>query len=89
MSLKNDEAWADGFFDKIKSMSVLEKLHAVEKAKCIYNIHYCKAGVGIVFYYPDKYSGDDWKMGLSCEKYYPTFEDCINAEYEQVKNNDT
>ncbi len=67
-------------------MDILEKLHAIEKAKRIYNIHYCAAGVGIVFYYPDKHTGDNWKMGLSCKRYYPTFEKCIAAEYENIEN---
>ncbi len=67
-------------------MNALEKLHAIEAAKCIYNIHYCKTGVGIIFYYPEKDVGDNYKLALTCEQYYPTFEDCIDAEYENIEN---
>ena len=35
-------------------MTVLEKLHKIEEVKIIYNIHYCRAGVGFIFYYPQK-----------------------------------
>ena len=35
-------------------MTILEKLHKIEEIKIIYNIHYCRAGVAFVFYYPEK-----------------------------------
>ena len=76
-------------------MTILEKLHAIEKAKTIYNIHYCNAGVGFVFYYPDKVPEPErvnvmtnrpikWEEGLSVERYYPTFEEAVEAEYENL-----
>ncbi len=87
-------------------MTILEKLHAIEGAKCIYNIHYCKAGVGFIFYYPGKVPEPEktakiqipnpvnkeldtkrplrWREGLSVEKYYPTFEEAVEAEYARI-----
>ena len=35
-----------------KNMTILKKLHEIENKKCIYDIHYCRAGVGFIFYYP-------------------------------------
>lgn len=32
---------------------ILEKLHKIEAKKIIYNIHYCRAGVGFIFYDPE------------------------------------
>ena len=37
-----------------KKLTILEKLHKIEEVKIIYNIHYCRAGVGFVFYYHEK-----------------------------------
>jgi len=64
-------------------MNVLDKLHEIEKNKIIYNIHYCRAGVGITFYYPKKDTGN-YKDALSTERYYKTFEECIEAEYNKI-----
>mgnify|MGYP001576195892 CR=1 FL=1 len=68
-------------------MTILQKLHKIEEEKNIYDIHYCKAGVGIIFYYPEKIKTGNWKDGLSVERYYPTFEECIKAEYKKLLNN--
>jgi hypothetical protein len=76
-------------------MTVLEKLHKIEEAKCIYDIHYCKAGVGILFYEPpegydinvkfnDSRKKDFWRKYLNVDKYYPTFEEMIEAEYARI-----
>lgn len=85
----------------MKKLTVLQMLHAIEKAKNIYDIHYCRAGVGIVFYYPEKDPGgtrdvhigaikfqtrdDSWKQALSVDKYYPTFEAMVEAEYKKIQ----
>ncbi len=87
-------------------MTILEKLHAIDEAKCIYNIHYCNTGVGFIFFYPEKVPEPEktkkiilpapvskeidtgkpirWREGLSVEKYYPTFEDAVDAEYARI-----
>jgi len=73
----------------IKPLTVLEKLHVIEEHKCIYNIHYCKAGVGICFYYPDRDTSwlprgdldDTWRLALDTKSYHKDFEACIEAEY--------
>jgi len=64
-------------------MNTIDMLHAIESAKCIYNIHYCNAGVGIVFYYPEENNGN-WRNGLSVAKYYLSFEQCIEEEYKNL-----
>jgi hypothetical protein len=66
-------------------MTILEKLHKIQEEKCIYNIHYCNAGVGFVFYYPEK--GSSYKDGLSVEDYHPTFEKAVEIEYERLESN--
>ncbi|MBA7517299.1 hypothetical protein ES705_09352 [subsurface metagenome] len=75
-------------------MTILDKLHFIEKHKTIYNIHYCRAGVGFIFFYPDPYKNDscktynfpeDWTKQLRVEKYYPTFEKAVEAEYQRIK----
>ena len=66
-------------------MNILEKLHEIEKRKCIYNIHYCYAGVGIIFYDANKCEEAlDYKKGLTIDQYYKTFEECIEAEYDNL-----
>ncbi len=64
-----------------KGFDTLAKLKILETRKNIYNIHYCKAGVGIVFFYPIHVAKAEWLNGLNCKRYYPTFEECIEAEY--------
>ena len=72
-------------------MTTLKKLHAIEKEKIIYDIHYCNAGVGIKFYNPpagykrsEDYHNQDWRKYLTVDQYYPTFVQCINAEYKKL-----
>lgn len=68
-------------------MNTLDKLHFIENTADIYNIHYCKAGVGITFYESDQDKGDtkeSWRQALTTYDYYPTFEDCIDAEYARL-----
>lgn len=79
-----------------RNLTVLEKLHEIEKEKVIYDIHYCRAGVGFVFYYPEKDPGgvvghtgfelrdDSWREALSVDGYYPTIEEAIKVEYEKL-----
>jgi len=67
-------------------MDILDKLHEIEKQKCIYNIHYCDVGVGIIFYDPARCgeTTEDYKKGLTIDQYYKTFEECIDMEYERL-----
>lgn len=78
-------------------MKTLEKLHRIEKEKSIYDIHYCRAGVGFVFYEPpnghdinkrfnDSINRDYWRKYLKVDKYYPTFTKAVNAEYRNLKS---
>ncbi len=67
----------------ISSPTVLEKLYFIEGMKVIYDIHYCSAGVGIVFYYKDQDIGD-YRSGLSVARYYDNFEDCISGEASKI-----
>ena len=64
-------------------IDTLTKLHAIEKAKCIYDIHYCKAGVGFIFYDAEKDSGE-WRDALTVNRYYPTFEEAVHSEYARL-----
>lgn len=70
-----------------RANETLKKLHAIEEKKIIYNIHYCRAGVGFNFYYPEKDIKDDkesWRKALSVEKYHPSFEEAVDAEYTRL-----
>jgi len=68
-----------------------EKLHAIEEAKIIYDIHYCRAGVGFKFYEPpadapkDQYP-ENWKDYLNIYKYYDCFEQAITEEYKKLSH---
>ncbi len=74
-------------------MTILDRLHYIEKHKIIYNIHYCRAGVGFIFYCEGKIKNpilgggypENWKEGLVVEKYYQTFEEAVEAEYQIIK----
>ena len=71
-------------------MNTLQKLNEIHKKKCIYNIHYCNAGVGFQFYEEKLITGealepDWWKKGLVTYKYYPTFAKAVAAEYKRLK----
>ncbi len=69
-------------------MTILEKLHWIENNSCIYNIHYCKAGVGFMFYEGDLpvLSYDDtWRQHLYVHRYYDTFVNAVRAEYKRLK----
>ncbi len=70
-------------------MDTLQKLHAIEtiEDQCIYNIHYCNAGVGITFYEATRDKErvrESWKNGLITYGYHATFEQCIEAEHERL-----
>lgn len=64
-------------------MNILEKLHKIEEEKCVYNIHYCKAGVGFCFYDEDRDMGN-WKEALVTRGYYDSFEEAVVAEYNKL-----
>ena len=70
-------------------MTALEQLHAIEGSATIYDIHYCRAGVGIMFYEPpDRFEifdkGEEWRRYLIVRHYYPTIEEAISAEYNRL-----
>ena len=73
--------------------TILQQLKEIEKVKCIYNIHYCKAGIGFVFYYQEedkthptkRWSVDAANNGLSVDKYYPDFKAAVRVEYKTIK----
>lgn len=68
----------------VDKMDILKKLHKIEEKKCVYNIHYCKAGVGFCFYNEDKDMGS-WREALVTEGYHKTFEEAVEAEYGKIK----
>lgn len=71
--------------------SIVEMLHEIEEKKCIYNIHYCNAGVGFNFYDgPSSIieAGENWREYLSTDKYYPTFEEAVKGEWDRIKQGD-
>lgn len=81
-------------------MTILQKLHKIEESKVIYDIHYCKAGVGIIFYEPpegydnrvrfnDSVKKDFWRKYLNANRYYPTFEEMVKAEFKRLDTLDT
>ena len=72
-------------------MTILDKLHKIEDAKIIYDIHYCRAGVGFVFYEPpnsvDAPQGmypKNWKDYLVVNTYYETFEKAVDGEFTRL-----
>lgn len=72
-----------------EGLDTMDKLHYIEDSNVIfnpiYNIHYCNAGVGIIFYDPTKDTGN-FRDALTVHKYYENFEDCVDAEYQRLKN---
>lgn len=69
-------------------MNTLEKLHRIEKQRVIYDIHYCSAGVGFIFYSPPvgyvRDVQEGWKKYLTVDKYYSTFVKAVNAEFNNL-----
>lgn len=65
-------------------LTILEKLHKIDQQKIIYNIHRCRAGWGIIFYYPDKEVDGNWRTALSTDRYYKSFEGMIEGEYVKM-----
>lgn len=70
----------------VNSASTLSMLHAIERAKVIYDIHYCHAGVGFLFYAGALPVPTDWQKGrdLTVDRYYPTFEEAVAAEFGRL-----
>ena len=66
-------------------MTVLEMLHAIEGQKVVYNIHYCRAGVGFMFYSGPEAHPPDWRNHLTVETYHPTFESAVEAEFARLE----
>lgn len=77
-------------------MTTLEKLEALHNLETctLYDIMFRNAGVGMMFYYPEKVPNNilpegrtppkNWEQGLSVQRYYPTFEECVDAEYARL-----
>lgn len=63
---------------------IITKLHDLDEKKIICNVHRCRAGWGIIFYYPEKVKGTDFKEGLSVDNYYSSFEKCIEEEWKKL-----
>jgi len=71
-----------------RSIETMKMLHEIEEKKCIYNVHYCNAGIGFSFYEgPNSIdeAGENWRNYLSTDKYYPTFEDAVKGEWDRIK----
>lgn len=70
-------------------MTTLDMLHEIEAAKVIYDIHYCRAGVGFMFYAGPPVNGMDvpseWRRHLTVDRYYPTFEEAVAAEFSALR----
>lgn len=64
-------------------MTTIQKLHAIEKEKIIYAILYRRAGVAFQFYMGSP-TAEDFHKDLTIWRYYPTFEEAVNAEYEML-----
>ncbi len=71
--------------DRKPPKPTLQMLHEIEKKKCIYDIHYCNAGVGFIFYTGPKDYPFNWRTFLSVERYYPTFEEAVKGEWEKIE----
>lgn len=68
-------------------MNTIDKLRAISELKCIYAILFRTAGVGFQFYTGTEEQcvhDRDWQRYLKVEKYYPTFEDAVEAEFDQL-----
>lgn len=65
-------------------LDTLAMFHAIEAQKIIYNIHYCRAGVGFIFYDGPTEPPDDWRKHLVVKTYHPTFEDAVQAEFNRL-----
>jgi hypothetical protein len=67
---------------------VMKMLHEIEKQKRVYNIHYCKAGIGFIFYEGPVEYIENWRDYLSVKTYYPIFEEAVKAEWDNMKQGD-
>lgn len=79
--------------------TILEKLHAIEEIRIVYNVVYRKAGVAFMFFTPFKITNYDeskhaskqteevqkaWREGLHVLGYFPTFELAVEGEYARI-----
>lgn len=70
-----------GMNERIAYLSAL----AGEKRMVIYNIHFCRAGVGIQYAIYNVWDNtDNENYSLHTDRYYPTIEDCIEGEIERL-----
>lgn len=66
-------------------MTILQKLHAIEKMCSIYSINYRRAGIAFTFY--EGKEGDPmWRNSLTTYQYYRTFTKAVREEYKRLKN---
>jgi len=70
----------------------MKKLDKIKEHKVLYNIVFRNIGVALQFYDATKVkpnksyypAAEYWKAGLTIDKYYPTLEEAIDAEYKII-----
>ena len=67
-------------------MTILKKLHAIEKARTVCDIHYCRAGVGFLCLRTAT-DGPAWTPTV--QRYYPSFEKAVESEYIAIQKKTT
>jgi len=67
----------------------------INKRGVLFNIHFCKAGVGFVMYdddythiYDKNGNVKNWRQGLHVDKYYPTIRAAAEATLTRLKEKD-
>lgn len=79
----------DTAMNKVRDTTI-EMLRFIELNTVIYNVHYCKAGVGFQFYEEKQgvepcWEADAWRQNLVTHQYYKTFSLAVKGEYERIK----
>jgi len=74
---------------KSRKKTVGQMIAYIERKKSIYDIHFCRAGVGFLFYKPPKgfkiTKNSDWRKYLTVEKYYKNITEATKAEYKNAQ----
>jgi hypothetical protein len=73
--------------EREKVMNLELMLDEIRNKQTIYNIHFCKAGVGIQFFDPpdnDPEHSVHWEQHVKTFHYYPTFRECIETEWARL-----
>lgn len=76
-----------------EASETLIKLQYINDNACIYNIHYCKVGVGFQFFEEKRITKGDrsdrtsegWREGLINYRYYSTFTEAVGYEYARLQ----